>query len=240
MKMLNKIIGSSIAIAAVLAFSASTTQAQNLLVNGSFENSGLITPNPITPTGPGAVNAGWALYGATAVSDMSSSPDSPEDGVYALLTQNNTWGGAGTYQIITPTIQVGATYTFSIYALTDNGLNPNYSTPIELILNFVGPWNGTTYPTIATTQSAQDDTFAFQPGVDTWSLLSVSAVAPAGAYGIDIQPQTINGNAPAGAPPNIYFDNASLTVAPIPEPSTLALLGMGLAVPFYFIRRRKS
>ena len=38
---------------------------------------------------------------------------------------------------------------------------------------------------------------------------------------------------------NQYFDDAALT-APVPEPSSLALVTMGLAVPFYFIRRRKS
>jgi hypothetical protein len=35
---------------------------------------------------------------------------------------------------------------------------------------------------------------------------------------------------------DMYYDNAQLTL--IPEPSSLALLG--LAVPFFFIRRRKS
>jgi hypothetical protein len=36
----------------------------------------------------------------------------------------------------------------------------------------------------------------------------------------------------------MYFDNGSLSV--VPEPSSPALAGMGLAVSFYLIRRRKS
>jgi hypothetical protein len=173
---------------------------------------------------------------------MANSFDSPASGVMALLTRNNTWNGAGGYQQVDPVgdIIAGNIYTFSISALTDNGLNPNYPTPIELIITFLGPWNGSNaYPTIASlSQSPQANTFAFQPGVDVWSTLSVWAAAPAGAIGINIQPQTINGNGPAGEPPHIYFDNASLTMV-VPEPSSLALLSMGLA-SFYLIRRRKS
>jgi hypothetical protein len=37
----------------------------------------------------------------------------------------------------------------------------------------------------------------------------------------------------------MYFDDASLTTL-VPEPSSLALWGMGLGLPFYFWRRRNS
>ena len=84
MKMLNKIIGSSIAIAAALAFSASTTQAQpNLLVNPGFDNAALFTANPIPF---GGINQGWALFGATSQNNMFGSPvDSPLSDGFALL-----------------------------------------------------------------------------------------------------------------------------------------------------------
>src|ERR1035437_1273066 len=147
MKMLNKIIGGSIAIAAVLAFGASTTQAQNILVDPNF--AGPFTPT-ITPTS-GGLNNGWDLYGSSS-SGMSSATNKPYNSptvTTALLTANTTWNGAGAYQIITPTIQVGATYTFSMYALTDNGFT-SYATPLALDLNFVGPWNGSNaFPTLS-------------------------------------------------------------------------------------------
>jgi len=49
MNMFHKVLGCG-TVAVALAFGASTTQAQNLLVNGSFE-SNTTTPNPITLAG---------------------------------------------------------------------------------------------------------------------------------------------------------------------------------------------
>jgi len=250
MKNMNKIIGCSAAVAAVVALGAFTTQAQNLAVDPNF--AGPFAANPITPTS-GGVNNGWAVYGAAGQTDMSSSPDFPYNYptvTTALLTQNATWNGAGAYQIITPTIQVGSTYTFSMEALTDNGYTA-YATPLALDLNFVGPWdptlNGGTggYPSLsggAITESANDNQFANEPGLNTWTQFSVSisTSSATGIYGIVIQPQTINGLANQPLVQNIYFDDATVTVTPAPEPSTLALAGLGgLGVLMVLIRRRQ-
>lgn len=244
MKISNKIIG-CLTVAAALLISLSTTQAQNLLTDPNF--AGSFTANPITPVS-GGVNNGWAIYGQTSGTDMSSSPDYPYNyptATTALLTQNTTWNGAGAYQIITPTIQLGATYTFSIEAETDNGFTA-YATPLSLNLHFVGPWDGTKYPILPTggaiTESANNGAFANEPPLDTWTEYSVtlSTTDLTGIYGIVVQPQTINGLASQPLVQNIYFDNASLTVAPAPEPSTLALAGLGGAAVLALIRRRKS
>src|ERR1035438_2114125 len=140
MKMLNKIIGGSIAIAAVLAFSASTTQAQNLLVDPNF--GGPFIANPIAITG---INGGWAVYGNSTSTSMVASPvDRPYNGAAtALLEVNapgNAWNPAGAYQIvggggIYPTITPGATYTYSIWAITDTG-TAYAPTPVDLQLSF--------------------------------------------------------------------------------------------------------
>jgi hypothetical protein len=242
MNIFNKVLACGSAVVATLAISASTTQAQNLAVDPNF--GGAFTANPITPTS-GGVNNGWALYGGSVTTDMSLSPDNLYPGATsALLTQNTTWGGEGAYQIITPTISLNSTYTFTLQALTDNGFT-SYATPLALNLHFVGPWNGTAYPVLSgggITESANDGAFVNEPGLHTWTSFSVSISTSdaTGIYGIVLQPQTINGSGtPAAFTQNIYFDGADLEVSPVPEPTTLALAGLGGAFALSMIRRRK-
>src|SRR5450755_2046414 len=120
MKMSHKILGCSI-VTAALALSASTTQAQNILVNGGFEDAGGF--NAGNPIGLGGVGAGWANNfggGVPNQSAMSSSPDFPHSGSFALLAQNaagNAWNPQGSYQIVNAS--AGQTYTLSAFALAD-------------------------------------------------------------------------------------------------------------------------
>lgn len=244
MKKSSKTIGIGIGVVAALAISASTTQAQNLLVNGSFENAGGFTANPITTTsGPGAttgVDLGWATFGGSQDS-MSSAASSPQDGSFALLAVNNpgnSWNPQGAYQIvsgITP-----GTYTFSAYFLKDSTQNGawtgTYNTPIALQLNF-----GNLVGNVWTTVGGATATWGFGPvdgaipSFDTWYQGSVSLAAPVGASEAEVYLFSMDYG--QTAPDIAFFDNASLTV---PEPSSLALVAMGLGLPFFFLRRRKS
>jgi len=242
--MLHKILSCSMAAAAL---GMTTTQAQNLLVNGSFESATGFTANPITTTsGPGSttgVGLGWALFGG-AQSDMSSAVSSPEDGSFALLAQNgpgNNWNPQGAYQIVNG-ITAGTTYNISAYYLVDSssGNTGTYATPFSVQLNF-GNLVGGTWTTVGT-----GATFGFgnggptdgaAPVLNTWYHETGSLVAPAGASEAEVYLFYMdNGQTTVD---QMYIDNASLT-AVVPEPTTLALAGLGGISLLSLIRRRNS
>ena len=258
MKKLSRIIGTGIGVVAALVMSASIAQAQNILVNGNFGigftadgtpptlNTGGYTPNPITTTsGPGGtsgVGQGWATFGA-GPDNMTSAASSPESGGYALLAQNapgNNWNPQGAYQIVGG-INAGWNYTLSAYYLADS-LYPNtgtYATPIALQLGF-GNLAGNTWTSLSSTTWGFGDNGSNDgsiPALDTWYQGSVTAQAPVGAseavvylFYMDNGQTTVD---------SVFFSNAQL-VGVVPEPTTLALMGLGLTIPLYVIRRRKS
>jgi Carbohydrate binding domain/PEP-CTERM motif len=245
MKTLNQIIGSSIAIAATIALSASTAQAQNLLVNPGFDNAAGFTSNPILPAG---VNQGWATFGASQNNMFNSPVDAPLSDGYALLAVNNpgnNWNPQGAYQVVSG-ITPGTTYTYSIWAITDTGSTWG-PTPVDIQLSFGdGSVNPASTPpgAVATTATPVDlspnnGSFNFGTSVannaNGWVQYTVSATAPAGSvYGIVYAMFMDNAQITTE---NMYFDNASLT-AVVPEPTILALLGAGLT--FGLLRRRNS
>ncbi len=242
MKKLSHILGGSLAVAAALTIGASPTHAAATLVNAGFESAGGFTANPIALSGE---NQGWATFGS-GQSDMSASVDSPLGGNFALLAVNgvgNNWNPQGAYQIVSG-VTPGQTYTFSSSFLTDTGTS--YGTPVALQLGF-GNFTGTAFNDLGSVEGGAGNNVTWGFGgnpamtdgsisaIDTWVSGSVTATAPAGAT--DAVAYLFFMDNGQTSVENVYFDNASLTLAP--EPSTLAILGMGMAAPF-FLRRRKA
>ena len=239
MKILNTIIGSSIAVAAALAFSASTTQAQ--LVNGGFD-TGAFTANPISftsgPNGTSGVGQGWAIFGSTVQTNMFNSVDSPLSAPNALLVRQApgaAWNAQGGYQIVS--ITPGLLYRYSMSMLTDTALGTNtYATPVDISLSFLNA-SLNTNGLVWGAGSAGGFLSANTPtAIDTWWTNSFTSTAPAGAAYAIVYAMFMESGKQA-IPVNMYFDNGSLVATP--EPASLALVGMGLA-SFYLIRRRKS
>jgi len=218
MKMFPKVIAAAFGVVAAYSISA---QAQGI-VDPNY--SGPYTANPITVAG---VDPGWAPFSAGLIATTPTYNGAATSLGLVLGAQDN-WGTPGAYQIdsgVTP----GLKYTVSAWvyqtapATTAGGL---------LQLGFETAALGG----ISTVENPGNTVgITINGPLDVWTEYSVSATAPAGYT--DAVVYTMAQDYNNANPLAFYFDGVSIAV---PEPATIALLGMGLALPFYFLRRRSS
>jgi hypothetical protein len=179
-------------------------------VDPTFQDTTFPQPNPIVI--PDGVNGGWAGFGATLTGNSS------------VALADNSWGPTGVYQIVSGT--AGATYTASGWF--DNTGNASGFTPYIINVNFddiTGTEIGTGISTawVAETLGVPEQ-------------LSVTGVAPAGTAYVLVYYMAMD-NAVNGA--DYTVSNTSLTgPAPVPEPTTLALLGLGVVGGMIWRRRQ--
>jgi hypothetical protein len=226
MKLFTKVIGTSLGMAAALALSASTSYA-NLLTDPGFESGAPGEPNPILL--PGGAGGGWAVFNDAAYSTAQA-----ESGTYSLVESEgvaSAWNFAAAYQVIGG-VTAGQSYTLSGDYMATTALSA-YN-PVYIQLTFFNAAGAD----VGTVQTGGVGDYALQYGAasqNTWYTATVTATAPATAVYVAPYLAMMENGANASAE-TIYWDNANMTL--VPEPSTLALLGMGLSIPFYFFRRR--
>ena len=228
MKPSYRVVGVTISMAA-LAFTALTAGAQNLFTDPNFANE-TSAPNP-NPNGA----LGWANFNGAAF----ASPSFALGSANALYTPDSGGGYSvpGTYQVFAAS--PGETFTMSGWVYTPNTLvaNDNDFAIFQLSFFTGAPPNnyagGTGTGTFGVNIGDPNGGTAVALPQGAWTFASVTGTAPAGTASLGAYILDINADANA----DFYFDQMSLTVAP--EPSTFALLGIGLAGLFYFVRRRK-
>jgi hypothetical protein len=244
MKMFPKVITGAIGVASALVLTSSTASA-NLLTDPGFD-LGLYTPQPIQPA---TVGAGWAAINGTGpgTSQGSSSAQflSSPNSYLVTMGAGDAWDFTGPYQAVGlgvngVTIIPGQTYTANVSFLTTTGFGEGIAgnsgnAAVGAYLQIQFNSNAANLPQVGATASINNTGVGLSTG--TWYNETISAVAPAGAQVAEVYLALMDDGTQTAAQ-TVYFDNASLTT--VPEPSILALLGMGLSLPFYFLRRRSS
>jgi PEP-CTERM motif len=221
MKLIKLMTGGAICAAVVFALGNSTTQAQNLLVDPGFESNGSAVGD-------------WATFNGANFS--------------TTVARTGTFSMANPGGNVTGSFETFATTPGLEYDLTGFGLIPTALTggDGQLQITFFSGANGSGAnlgsinisnggtPTGAGNAQVSNLINATSP-IGQWIPVDTGiAQAPAGAASLQVFTLAVF---PVGS--TVYFDDLSL-VQVVPEPSTLALAGIALGIPFYFIRRRNS
>ncbi len=210
----------TVALAALAALAIPAVGSANLLVEGGFENNNLAplasTVSPLTP-------ALWGYEMATNVG-LGQSGILPRTGkwMHQMRDEGGTWTQSLQFVNITGStaLQAEAWYNSAAPAATAS----------LILMWFAGPgsWGS------PISQDVQNLTLDNSP--NTWQQIGYTATVPGGATWVGFQ---IAFSDPTISPDYAgYVDDASL--APVPEPGSLAALGTGLMAFAGMLMRRRS
>jgi hypothetical protein len=230
-----------LATALTAALLASAQAAPITVLNPSFE-SPATAPATFTgtmTTGP----ANWTVYNtgatdnsryfgvwnpATTLSYVNGAPDGANVGVVFLDNTTNL-AEAGLQQVLSATLQLSTQYTLTVEVGNFSPGDP-------------APWNFAGFPgyrvdlLAGTTLLASDNnTLAPGEGIFLTSTVSFSTGTSHASAGQALRIRLVNLNGPGV---EVNFDNVRLDAAPVPEPSSALLCGIGALCAF--ARRRRQ
>lgn len=222
-----------LALVATLASTATYAVPTNLVFNGSFE-AAFVNPNPNTYHA--GFNGNVPYWGGTGVSYILS-PGQADDGpyfpVYGPFPNHSPDGGnfveangetnpgmtGAIFQGING-LTVGQKYVVSFYQAAGQQVG------------FTGPTTERWLVSLGNETIASSTISLPQGGVGNWEKQSLIFKATS----VSEQLLFLANGAPNGSPPISFLDG--VTIAAVPEPAAMALLGLGIAG--FAIRRRRS
>lgn len=239
-------------VAAIMGglMAVSSVQAQNLLLNPSFEE-GLSSKVWTGYSSPSQTDVpSWFTPGATAPGDSGAEQGGVggKDGLWAAYLHRQEPGTSGyAAQTTGYAIQPGDAFNLSFLGSPGYTFAAGYASEANATVHYSLYYGGT-----ATTTGTvfADGYFDLGTGSNPLSTFSISGItAPGAAVGevLGIVFYNSSGIDPfvgvqAGADSGswIYIDNVSLSVAPVPEPTSAALLGLGTLTGILALRRRRA
>ncbi|MEM7682155.1 MAG: PEP-CTERM sorting domain-containing protein [Planctomycetota bacterium] len=195
--------------AALVAAACVAPASANLLTNPGFEDQDIVAPGGEEFF----AGSGWTAFGGNTFLQDSSFGVVPNGGDQSL----KMFGFSGMFQDFA--INPGDTANGGIHMLNP-GFDPLANGQVAAV-NI--EWKGAGGADLG---FISNGTFIAGAPTDTWTLQTVTGVAPAGA---EIARLTIiTGDflpgGPGGAP---YYDDAFFEITPVPEPASLGLLALG-------------